>query len=113
MKKLRIGILLMALVLTGAWLSATESIVPENEQQELTLKTAQADTVRMTWVVENSSPVKGFFFKGENGATYKVEWGDGETETYNGANYQVSCSHRYSTKGTYTVLLYGVASEEK
>ncbi|MCM1042030.1 MAG: PKD domain-containing protein [Bacteroides sp.] len=114
MKNLRIGLLLVFLMLAGAWLSASENVRLENDQQ-LPPKTAQADTVRMTWVVESTSSSKSFYFYGEEGATYKVDWGDGETETYtgNGANSQVPCEHSYSTKGTYTVLLYGVASEDK
>ncbi|MCM1041762.1 MAG: hypothetical protein NC396_04960 [Bacteroides sp.] len=115
MKGLRIGLLLMFSVLTGAWLSATGSVVVENGQQStLTPKTAQVDTVRMTWVVESTS-YKSFCFYGEEGATYKVEWGDGKTDTYTGkgAETQRSCEHRYNTEGTYTVLLYGVAPAKK
>ena len=110
MKKVRIGLLLLFLILTGAWLSAAESIVLENEQPVLTSKTAQADTVRMTLVVEGTSSSK-FNFKGEEGATYEVDWGDGETETYTGKGEKtnVVCSHLYDNSGTYNVLLYGVS----
>lgn len=114
MKGLRIGLLLMFLLLAGAWLSATENVMLENNQP-LTSKTAQADTVRMTWEVESRWSDKSFNFNGEIGATYKVDWGDGETETYTGegANSVLHCSHRYSTEGTYTVLLFGVAPAGK
>ncbi|MCM1531110.1 MAG: hypothetical protein NC048_08390 [Bacteroides sp.] len=109
MKKVRIGLLLVSLVGTGVWLSATESLVLDNEQPVLTPKAAQADTIRMTWKVENTSSSKEFSFRGEEGATYKVEWGDGETDTYQRAGYRVDCYHKYSTPGTYTVLLYGIS----
>lgn len=111
MKKLRIMLSLMLLVSVGAWLSATESLVLENEQPVPTPKTAQADTVRMTWKAQDTSSAKSFSFKGEGGATYKVEWGDGKTETVRGKGVEteVKCSHTYSTSGTYTVLLYGVS----
>ena len=109
MKRLRIGLPLMFLILTGAWLSAAESVVLENEQPVLTPKTAQADTVRMTWT-DKYGTSESFFFFGEKGATYEVDWGDGETQTVmgEGAETEVWCSHRYVKKGTYTVLLYGV-----
>lgn len=112
MKKLRIMLSLMLLVSVGAWLSATESAVSENEQPVPTSKTAQADTVRMTWEVISSKYLsKSFSFTGEEGATYKVEWGDGKMETVTGKGVEtkVECSHKYSTLGTYTVLLYGVS----
>lgn len=114
MKKVRIGLLLVFLILTGAWLSATESAVLENEQP-VPSKTAQADTIRMTLAVGLDVPYGGFEFYGEEGATYKVDWGDGETETYmgKGAKEKVSCGHIYVQKhATYTVLLYGVAKDE-
>ncbi|MCM1170227.1 MAG: PKD domain-containing protein, partial [Bacteroides sp.] len=56
-----------------------------------------------------------FYFYGEEGATYKVDWGDGEKETVTGIGTvteigeEYNCSHNYSSTGTYTVLLYGVA----
>ena len=123
MKRLRIVFLLMFSVLPGAWLSATESVVLENEQPVLTPKTAQADTVRMTWEVSSSSYYRSFSFYGEKGATYEVDWGDLRVninnpwsgiptiETYigNGAQSRVVCRHRYAESGTYTVLLYGVS----
>lgn len=111
MKKVKIGLLLMFLILTGAWLSAAESIVLENEQPVLTPKTAQADTVRMTWEVYSYMTSLRFFFYGEDRATYEVDWGDGETETYMGKGLEttVLCSHIYDKHGTYTVLLYGVS----
>ena len=113
MKRLRIGLLLLFLILTGAWLSATESLVLENEQPVLPPKTAQADTVRMTLMAIsfNSSPYSSFSFYGEEGATYEVDWGDGETETYTGKGEKtnVVCSHLYDNSGTYNVLLYGVS----
>ncbi len=110
MKKLRIMLSLMLLVSVGAWLSASESAVSENEQQVPTPKTAQADTVRMTWEADTYY-ARDFFFKGEEGATYKVEWGDGQSETVTGKGVEtwVGCSHKYSTSGNYTVLLYGVS----
>ncbi len=100
----------MLLVSVGAWLSASESAVSENEQQVPTPKTAQADTVRMTWEADTYY-ARDFFFKGEEGATYKVEWGDGQSETVTvtGEKYSTGCSHTYSDTGTYTVLLYGVS----
>ncbi|MCM1040862.1 MAG: hypothetical protein NC396_00355 [Bacteroides sp.] len=108
MKKLRIVLLLVSLVGTGVWLSATESLVLDNEQPVLTPKAAQADTIRMTWKVENTSSSKEFSFRGEEGATYKVEWGDGQSETVTGG-YSRWCSHTYGATGTYTVLFYGVS----
>lgn len=109
MKRLRIGFLLLFLILPGAWLSAAESVVLENEQPVLTPKTAQADTVRMTLEVEGTSSTK-FNFTGEEGATYKVEWGDGKTETVTCSTpYSTTCTHTYSNPGTYKVLLYGVS----
>ena len=109
MKRLRIGFLLLFLILPGAWLSATESVVLENEQPVLTPKTVQADTVRMTLAVEGTSSSK-FNFKGEEGATYEVDWGDGITETVTCSTpYSTTCTHTYSNPGTYTVLLYGVS----
>ncbi|MCM1531528.1 MAG: PKD domain-containing protein [Bacteroides sp.] len=110
MKNLKIWLLLMFFVLTGAQLSATENVMLENDQP-LTAKTAQADTVRMTWDIYD---YKSFYFNGEEGATYKVDWGDGKTDTYTGkgVNSQVSCFHSYSKSGTYTVLLYGVTKNE-
>lgn len=112
MKGLRIGLLLMFLVLTGAWLSATENVRLENPHQ-LTPKTAQTDTVRMTWE-SSSSAFMYFYFYGEESATYKVDWGDGKTATYTGegAGTNVKCGHSYSNTGEYKVLLFGVASEE-
>ena len=106
MKKVRIGLLLLFLILTGAWLSAAESVVLENEQPVLTPKAAQADTIRITWNVDYS---RKFSFQGEIGATYKVEWGDGETETITAEPYPTTCTHTYSNPGSYTVLLYGVS----
>ena len=112
MKKVRIGLLLLFLILTGAWLSAAESVVLENEQPVLTPKTVQADTVRMTWEVYSFTSFSEFSFYGEDRATYKVDWGDGRTETVmgKGADTAVTCRHYYANKGTtYTVLFYGVS----
>lgn len=110
MKKVKIGLLLMFLILTRAWLSATESVVLENEQPMPASKTAQGDTVRMTLEVEGKYP-SGFNFKGEERATYEVDWGDGQTEAVmgKGADTAVYCRHYYGNPGTYKVLLYGVS----
>ncbi|MCM1532512.1 MAG: hypothetical protein NC114_09615 [Ruminococcus flavefaciens] len=118
MENLKIGLLLMFLLLAGTWLSASGNVILENDQP-LTAKTAQADTVRMTWNVGSPSLFKFFHFYGEEGATYKVDWGDGETDTYTGkgaetlVSIQVYCKHNYNTTGTYTVLLYGVIEDKK
>ncbi len=64
---------------------------------------------------KSTSSSKSFDFCGEEGVTYKVDWGDGRTDTYTGkgAEVIVSCSRWYSTAGTYTVLLYGVIENKK
>lgn len=113
MKDLRIvsGALLLGILLVLSL--PVSGFVPGEEQKAVVAETSQGDTVRMTWTV-TAGYSKSFTFHGEEGATYRVEWGDGKTHTYKGkGSYtQVKCEYTYSLAGTYTVLLYGVGTVE-
>lgn len=113
MKGLRIVFGLMSMGLLWLSLPASAQLAPD-APKAVEPKAVQGDTIRMTWTV-SSSPGKWFYFCGEEGATYKVEWGDGQTDTRTGKgpDSEVSCSHTYSEPGEYKVLLYGVATTQK
>lgn len=113
MKGLRIILGILLMLGLGHSLPAF-AVAPKEQPRTLAPKTPQGDTLRMTWTV---AYYKTFFFWGEKDATYKVEWGDGETSTVTGKGYgryddedRVECSHTYSQSGEYTVKLYGVAT---
>lgn len=111
MKGLRIifGFMLMGLLL-GLSLPVSGR-VPGNQENAVAPKTPQGDTVRMIF----SKFYASFGFYGEEGATYKVEWGDGKTDTYTGQgpNTLVECEHFYSSEGICKVLLFGIGTVEK
>lgn len=113
MKALRIifGFMLMGLLLG---LSQPVSALLPAEEEKTVPKAPHGDTVRMTWTVYSTELTKSFGFYGELGASYKVDWGDGKTDTYTmQSDAGVECEHRYSSEGIYKVLLFGVGTVEK
>lgn len=113
MKALRIlsGALLLGILLVLSL--PVSGFVPMEEGKAGVSEAMQGDTARMTLVVTSLAP-QSFKFNGERNATYRVDWGDGQTDTYTGkgpwSSDTISCEHKYSVAGTYTVLLYGVGT---
>ena len=118
MKILRTIILLALLLLSCTQLPAT-NVKQTTAANPIESKMAQADTVRMTCILDGHGDydAASFVFNGEEGKTYKVVWGDGETDTYTGKGLEVrvECHHVYSIsfKRRYNILLFGVIEEEK
>lgn len=95
-------------------LSLPVSALLPAEEEKTVPKTPQGDTVRMTWTVDSTKLTKSFAFYGELEAIYKVDWGDGKTDTYT-MQWETweRCNHTYSESGIYNVLLFGVGTVGK
>lgn len=124
MTNLKIVFGLIVLLLLGFQLSVSGFNQFENENLQIEPKTRQGDTVRMTWRVMEGASLEdrkvSFTFNGEKDSLYRVDWGDGRSNTYvgeGGGNIVweiLRCTHTYDEgEAIYNILLYGIPSNEE